>query len=112
MTAPSGKNVGINQANEVDPTHYFDPSSGAVFQVDHMTGATSESQSPGLKNKSEQDEAQEEDEEGGGGGGGGRQSGTRHRSRCEPLCRVGWRDTCPQSTVSLGSIRCLLGACS
>lgn len=55
VTAPSGKNVVIHQAGEVDPTHYFDPSSGAVFQVDHMTCATSES--PGLK--SEQDETQE-----------------------------------------------------
>jgi capping protein alpha len=40
VTAPSGSKVVLNAAGEIDATHYFDPSSGSVMTVDHLTLAT------------------------------------------------------------------------
>ena len=37
VKAPSGKNVTITKAGEIDATHYFDPSNGSTFAIDHIT---------------------------------------------------------------------------
>lgn len=42
IKAPSGKQVLLHQAGEIDPVHYFDSVSGNVFTVDHLTLATEE----------------------------------------------------------------------
>lgn len=42
VKAPSGKQVVLNQAGEIDPIHYFDSASGTVFTVDHLTLTTEE----------------------------------------------------------------------
>jgi len=45
VTAPSGKNVVIHKAGEVDATHYVDPSNSSVFQLNHLTLETFEDSS-------------------------------------------------------------------
>lgn len=40
VKAPSGKQVVLNQAGEIDPVHYFDSLSGTVFTIDHLKMVT------------------------------------------------------------------------
>jgi len=54
VTSPSGKKIVMNQASEIDPTHYFDPVDTVTYSINHLTLATSEDAVP-----SNQDESHE-----------------------------------------------------
>ena len=37
VNAPSGEKVNLCAANELDATHYIDPSNSSVFEINHLT---------------------------------------------------------------------------
>jgi len=42
VVSPSGKKIVMNQASEIDPTHYFDPVDGVTYSINHLTLVTAE----------------------------------------------------------------------
>lgn len=57
VDSPTGAKVVINNAAEVDPTHYFDSKSGNIFALDHLTlKSTEDSTIENNQDKSKEEE--------------------------------------------------------
>lgn len=52
VTAPSGKKTILSSAGEIDPSHYFDPVTGSVIGVDHLSLMTEETSLPSNQSQS------------------------------------------------------------
>lgn len=55
VVTPSGKKTVVNQASEIDPTHYYDPIDNVTFTINHLTLATAEDPVPSNQDENHED---------------------------------------------------------